>query len=82
MIEQHASEDKILESAICYVKKAGKMVEELMKKPLKWKEKVNHSDLVTEVDVQIEAFLCEIDSPGLPRSLDLVGRSQYREKSI
>jgi myo-inositol-1(or 4)-monophosphatase len=59
MIEQQASEDKILESAIFYVKQAGRMVEELMKKPLKWKEKVNHSDIVTEVDVRIEEFLCE-----------------------
>ncbi len=59
MIEQHAGEDKILESAIHYVKQAGTMIEELMNKPLKWKEKVNHSDLVTEVDVQIENLLRE-----------------------
>lgn len=41
------------------MKKAGKLINELMKRPLKWREKVNHSDLVTEVDVQIENLLCE-----------------------
>lgn len=59
MKEQQASEGTILSSAIRYVKEAGELIIERMKKPLQIKEKINHSDLVTEVDVQSENLLRE-----------------------
>ena len=59
MIEEQVSKEAILNSAISYVKEAGAFILEHMKNPLQMKEKINHSDLVTEVDLKVEKFLCE-----------------------
>lgn len=48
----------LLNSAIKYVKNAGDLLIELMNEPIHMKEKINQSDLVTEVDVKIEEYLC------------------------
>ncbi|MBA9026388.1 inositol monophosphatase family protein [Peribacillus huizhouensis] len=48
----------LLHSAITHVKNAGELLIDLMRKPIDMKEKINQSDLVTEVDVIIEEYLC------------------------
>ena len=48
----------LLHSAIKHVKNAGELLIDLMNKPIHMKEKINQSDLVTEVDVKIEEYLC------------------------
>jgi myo-inositol-1(or 4)-monophosphatase len=50
----------LLHSAIKYVKNAGEWLIDLMNQPIHLKEKINQSDLVTEVDVKVEEFLCRL----------------------
>ncbi|NQX70246.1 inositol monophosphatase [Paenibacillus alba] len=57
MNEQLAYEDAIMQDAIRYVKAAGGLIMELMKKPLQIQEKKNQADLVTKVDMHSEHFL-------------------------
>lgn len=57
MNEQLAYEHAVMQDAIRYVKEAGTLIMELMKKPLHIQEKKNQADLVTEVDVQSEQLL-------------------------
>lgn len=49
----------MLNSAISYVQEVGKLIVDRMKMPLRINEKINHSDLVTEVDLYSESFLRE-----------------------
>lgn len=66
MNKEQVSNDTLLNSAIRYVKEASQLIMGHINDPLQMKEKINHSDLVTEVDVQIEQFLCnsiKVDYP-------------------
>ncbi|WP_171687187.1 inositol monophosphatase family protein [Paenibacillus planticolens] len=59
MNEQLAYEDAMMQDAIRYVKEAGRLIMNLIHKPLNIQEKKNQADLVTEVDVRSEQLLRE-----------------------
>lgn len=58
MDKEQVSNDTLLNAAIRYVKEASQLIMDHLNDPLQMQEKINHSDLVTEVDIHIEQFLC------------------------
>ncbi|WP_428910758.1 inositol monophosphatase family protein [Niallia sp. Krafla_26] len=69
----------LLNSAIQYVKDAGEWLIDLMDKPIHMKEKINQSDLVTEVDVKIEEYLCGLIREDYPSHWILSEEDSHKE---
>lgn len=57
MNEEQIKDYRILASAIEYAREAGQLITQLMERPYDIRDKVNLSDIVTEVDLQSERLL-------------------------